>query len=375
MPYGGGRTSGGLINAAVNGDCQVCQIATPNVTSGVSITGVTGLYTSADMWPVLPNTGVAVAPDFEGVALDHPLLGTLGYSREWLLNAAAPGLGGNGYVVFENAIEARNIAPLIGQTGVRMTFWVKSGFTGNHYVVLHAAEIGANYGALFIASYRVAQANVWQQINMGISLPAASFPGVAANASTMGLGVLFPLLADAARLTANVNAWIPSAVLDRGPVAGLDFQAYGGGAQFNVTDLMITKGSGTFPRKIFQEELADCLRYYWQTFPYNTTPAFSASQLGAATYQASVGGNSLSQVALRHPVSMRIAPAIGRWGKVALPNNWWNGTQNIASDTAVISGPYTDNDVSPIYNGQVATDNANDELYMHLSFDARMRVS
>ena len=145
-------------------------------------------------------------------------------------------------------------------------------------------------------------------------------------------------------------------------------------ATHNVTftDFQVEVGEATTPydRRQFADELRDCQRYYFKTFPYATTPAQNAGITGAKTW-LNVRGNSAAceTNAETFPVPMRVAPTITTYNPSAANAQVRNVTDS--TDCTAVGSTVTAERFSITYTGTTGTDST-DKMGVHLSADAEL---
>lgn len=140
---------------------------------------------------------------------------------------------------------------------------------------------------------------------------------------------------------------------------------------FSVSDVQIQLGTNasSFERKNFQQQLQDCLPFYFKTFDYTIAPAqATASYLGAFGFSMPV--TNIAYVGLySYPTPMRAAPTIVYYNVVSANTKWYNANATADSGTPSTGGAANNREIS-ITNTTVAGDLASYTCYIHVTADA-----
>lgn len=129
-----------------------------------------------------------------------------------------------------------------------------------------------------------------------------------------------------------------------------------------ITQVQMNEGSVALPfmSKSFAQELADCQRYFWKSFPYETAPAQAAGQKGSYI-TASVGTAVATLVSnIVFPVPMRTTPSMTSYSSDGENSNWFRADGN-ASVTAGFSN--TSDKKTSIYNSSTTVDGINHVIH------------
>ena len=118
-----------------------------------------------------------------------------------------------------------------------------------------------------------------------------------------------------------------------------------------------------FEERPISLELALCQRYYWKTFPQDTTPASSAGIAGSITYRTGTTGIVASGQYVQFPVKMRAAPTITFYNSEAAGTTWRN-TTDVGNSGASSTSSIGDEGFFAS-NAQVATDAPGELLSIH----------
>ena len=196
------------------------------------------------------------------------------------------------YFMLLQKVEGFNISDLAWGTAnaapVTLSFWVRSSLTGTFGGSIRNPAASASYPF----SYTVSSANTWTAINITISGPTI---GSWSTDSTTGLEVDFGL-GVGSTYSGTAGAW---AAADYRSATGATSVVGTSGATFYITGVQLEKGTVATPfeQRLYGTELALCQRYYWIVSGSNTPAGSGVSASG-----------TLTNVYVKHPVSMRSAP-------------------------------------------------------------------
>lgn len=142
------------------------------------------------------------------------------------------------------------------------------------------------------------------------------------------------------------------------------------GKGINISQLQLNFGDKSIPfqPKSFIEELINCQRYYFKTFPYATAPVQNGGYNGAIAVEIPNSATSNFSYKLRFPVPMRTTPTVTTYNPLATNANWRDAIN--AADRAVLVGDVTDN--SATIRHTVAAGAANSYNAIHVTADAEM---
>lgn len=127
--------------------------------------------------------------------------------------------------------------------------------------------------------------------------------------------------------------------------------------------------------KTLSQTLQDCQYYWWSTFPPGVAPSQGSTLAGCICYAAQITSTANYVVYIRYPIPMHAPPTpptgiITAYNPVSANNKWYNYGATVDSgtptefNTGVASVGFR--------NTQEATDNVNDNIAIHASFDARL---
>jgi hypothetical protein len=197
-------------------------------------------------------------------------------------------------------IEGYNIADLGWGTAsaktVTLSFWVKSSITGTHSGSLFNSAATQFYPF----SYSISVANTWEQKTITV---AGSTSGTWLTTNGRGLFIAFNNGTGSSYL-GTANAWTGS--VKYGVTGSVALNSVTGSTWY-LTGVQLEIGSSATPfeRRLYNQELAACQRYYYKTTPLTgNQPAYSVVGSLSTT-------RSISMHPVPMPVTMRTSPTVG----------------------------------------------------------------
>jgi hypothetical protein len=204
-------------------------------------------------------------------------------------------IGASDYFNLGQNIEGYNVADLGWGTAnaqsITISFWVRSSLTGTFGVSFRNDNADRNYQA----SYTVSSANTWEQKSITVAgdttgtwTPMTNNAGLRIG---FGLGV-------GSNFTASAGSWGAG---NKFGLTGATSVVGTNGATWQITGVQLEQNTSATPfeRRLYNQELANCQRYYYRLFPAVTGNTFA---FGFASSTVAV------PAALSFPVEMRIAP-------------------------------------------------------------------
>ena len=249
-----------------------------------------------------------------------PPVGFSNYVGVTSLSAYTPSAGEQ--FLFGQMLEGFNTADLQFGTAnaktVTLSFWVRSSLTGT----FGASLINAAYNRSYPFSYTISSANTWQQISVTI---AGDTTGTWIG-STNGVGIrLYFSLGCGSTSQGTANAWVAA---EKETVTG-ETQIVGtNGATFYITGVQLEVGTSATPfeRRLYNQELANCQRYYEKGFAIDTAPTDGSGSYfnggGLAVYAFAT--SSLRSIPITYRIEKRASPTVTlyRPGTTATANTW-----------------------------------------------------
>jgi len=225
------------------------------------------------------------------------------------------------FFTFAQNIEGYNIADLNWGTAnakaITISFWVRSSLTGTFGGALR--NDGANRSYPF--TYTISTANTWTQISISI---AGDTSGTWLTTNGIGLRVWFGL-GIGSTYSGTAGAW---ASANYASATGATSVVGTNGATFYITGVQLEIGSTATPfeRRLYNQELANCQRYYEKGFAIDTAPTdgsgdyFNGGGLGVYAFTT----NALRTLPITYRVEKRASPTVTlyRPGTTATANTW-----------------------------------------------------
>jgi hypothetical protein len=277
-----------LKNRIINGDMRIDQR-----NAGASVTNIAGYVYCIDRWVL----GASQASKFtaqQNAGSVTPPAGFSNYLGATSSSAYTVGTSEQFWII--QRIEGFNTADLAWGTAnaqtVTLSFWVRSSLTGTFGGSIYNSD--ANYSYPF--SYSIASANTWTKISLTITGPTAgTWVG-----STNGIGIQINFsLGAGATSSGTAGAWSSNFYAS---ATGATSVVGTNGATWYVTGVQLEQNTSATPfeRRLYNQELANCQRYYYRITPGAT---------GKALAFGSNSSTTSSRGAIMFPVEMRIAPA------------------------------------------------------------------
>jgi len=275
-----------LRNRIINGDMRIDQR-----NAGASITPTDGQYT-LDRW-VAYLTQASKFTVQQNAGSVTPPAGFTNYLGA--TSSSAYSVISTDLFIVSQPIEGFNLADLAYGTAsaktITLSFWVRSSLTGT----FGGSLFNSNASKSYTYSYTISSANTWEQ--KSITIPGDTASVIATN-NAAGLSTYFNLGAGSNWQTA-AGSWTagnystPPGTVN---VVGTN------GATFYITGVQLEIGTSATPfeRRLYNQELANCQRYYWRFNGTGGATIFSAGGLAWTTTKANF--------AIQNPVSMRVTP-------------------------------------------------------------------
>jgi hypothetical protein len=211
-------------------------------------------------------------------------------------SASAYSLSSTDQFTVEQYVEGLNIADLGWGTAsaqtVTLSFWVRSSLTGTFGGALRNSAQDRCYPY----SYTINSANTWEQKTVTI---AGDTTGTWLTTNGIGIRVGFNL-GTGATYQATAGAWTGTSFISA--PTGATSVVSTNGATFYITGVQLEIGSTATPfeRRLYNQELANCQRYY-----YRFNPAGSGSNTLGSGFADST---TATQIIHFFPVPMRTNP-------------------------------------------------------------------
>jgi hypothetical protein len=310
-----------LKNRIINGDMRIDQR-----NAGASVTPTDGQYVVDRFF-----AGLTQASKFSLQQSTDAPTGFVNSLKATSLSAYSVGASDT-FLISQN-IEGLNCSDLAWGTAsaktVTLSFWVKSSLTGTFGGTLKNSAANRSYPF----SYTISTANTWEQKSVTI---AGDTSGTWLTTNDIGVRVIFGL-GGGSTFSGTAGAWTAgnlSQVTGGTSVVGTN------GATWYLTGAQLEQNTSATPfeRRLYNQELANCYRYYQQL---NFGAAIGASGMGLTATKYAGADSALANAQLLAP--MRTTPTITKSQSTARFVN----SGGIGDLTAVVAGTFGLN--GPIY--------------------------
>jgi hypothetical protein len=223
-------------------------------------------------------------------------------------------VGASDYFTVIQKIEGYNVADLdFGKATAKtitISFWVRSSLTGTFGGSIGNSAENRSYPF----SYTISVANTWEQKTITI---AGDTTGTWLTTTGRGLNVRFSL-GMGSTLSATAGAWTATANIYS--ATGATSVVGTNGATFYITGVQLEIGSTATPfeRRLYNQDLANCQRYYYVAMTGSAAPLSIGFQYTSTSVTAVVP----------FPVTMRTAPSLN----ATSGTNYYSFIRNGAND-------------------------------------------
>jgi hypothetical protein len=247
-----------LKNRIINGDFRIDQR-----NAGASVTPANAAYT-LDRWQAFQSVASKYSVQQNAAAVTPPT-GFTNYLGVTSLSAYSVASGD--YFALNQSIEGFNVADLAWGTAnaqtVTLSFWVRSSLTGTFGGALKNSAGNRSYPF----TYTISVANTWEQKTITIA-GDTSGTWVTNN----GIGIYVQLgLGTGSTWNGTAGAWAAGNFIS---ATGATSVVGTNGATFYITGVQLEVGSSATPfeRRLYNQELANCQRYYETSYNQGNTP-------------------------------------------------------------------------------------------------------
>ena len=269
-----------LKNRIINGDMRIDQR-----NAGASVTPADGQFT-IDRWQCWVDAASKLTSQQSTTV-------PTGYKNSLLITStSAYSIASANQFSLIQPIEGLNVSDLgwgaAGALTVTLSFWARSSLTGTFGGWIRNSAGDRSY----VFSYSISSANTWEYKSVTI---AGDTTGTWLTTNGIGLYVGFSMGAGSSKVT-TAGSWGSTAYYG---VTGQQNLVANNGATFYITGVQLEIGTSATPfeRRLYNQELANCQRYYYRK------NAGSASEV-IATVQAYGAGNVYGKL-FDLPVTMR----------------------------------------------------------------------
>ena len=266
-------------NRIINGEFRIDQR-----NAGASVTPTNGQYVT-DRWKYLLTQASKLTAQQSTTAPSN-------YTNSLLTtSSSAYSIGSGDAFVLQQFIEGFNVADLGWGTAsaqtVTLSFWVRSSLTGTFGGAFTNSAIDRSYPF----SYTISAANTWEQKSVTIT---GDTSGTWLKDSGIGIRLSFGL-GVGSTLVGTAGAWSGSYLLSS---TGATSVVSTNGATFYITGVQLEVGTSATPfeRRLYNQELANCQRYYQRLGSDFLVPLYNEN---------TTSGRAI----IPFPVIMRAAPA------------------------------------------------------------------
>jgi len=291
-----------LKNKLINGAMMIDQRA-----AGASTTVTSGNYYSCDRW----YTDMSQASKYsvqQNAGSVTPPAGFTNYLG--ITSLASTTIGASDYFYIYQGIEGFNTADLdFGKSTAKtitLSFWVRSSLTGTFGGSLKNNANNRSYPF----SYTISSANTWTQISVTISGDTTGTWIGATNGLGIGLNFAFGV---GSTYSGTAGSWAGANYLS---ATGATSVVGTNGATWYITGVQLEIGTSATPfeRRLYNQELANCQRYFEMSYDLGTAPGSSTSA-GLVYSSGANGGVTTSYITsgLFYKVQKRSTPTLAIW--------------------------------------------------------------
>jgi hypothetical protein len=237
----------GLKNRIINGDMRIDQ---RNAGASVSNLAATEQYT-LDRWSLYGSSASKFTSQQSSIAPSN-------YTNSFLLTSSAATTPGTGDAYgFRQKIEGYNVSDLSFGSAtaatITLSFWVRSSITGTYAIGLFNSAQNRSY----VGTYTISAANTWEQKSVTI---AGDTSGTWLTTNGTGFDVWWDL-GSGSGLNATAGVWNNSL---KARTSSSSNWIGTSGATWYVTGVQLEIGTSATPfeRRLYNQELANCQRYY-----------------------------------------------------------------------------------------------------------------
>jgi len=279
-----------LRNRIINGDMRIDQ---RNAGASVTITNTADRTYLLDRWAAYTSVTSKFSVQRDAGAVTPPV-GFNDYLGVTSLSSYSSGSADEFFI--QQRIEGYNIADLAWGTAsaktVTLSFQVRSSLTGT----FSGAIANSAGNRAYVFSYSIPTANTWTTISVTIT---GDTSGTWLTTNGTGLRLTFNL-GSGSSLLGTAGSW--GSTNFEGATGSVSVVGTNG-ATFYITGVQLEVGSTATPfeRRLYNQELANCQRYYYRVF------TGASKWFGSAGYFYS---STQFNMPILFPVSMRAAPSL-----------------------------------------------------------------
>ena len=316
-----------LKNRLINSDMRIDQR-----NAGASVTATTGFPYTVDRW----QCGGSVSSKFTVQQNAGTVTPPTGFSYYLgITSSSAYSVLTGDYFLITQKIEGYNVADLGFGTAnaktVTLSFWVRSSLTGTFGGVVKNSAGDRSYPF----TYTISVANTWELKSVTI---AGDISGTWLTTNGVGIEISFGL-GVGSTYSGTAGAW---AAVNYISATGATSVVGTSGATWYVTGTQLEIGTSATPfeRRLYNQELANCQRYFETNFsgvaiPTNFYSYYTAATVGSNTYAG--GANASQQILgpIMYRVTKRASPTVTiySWSSSSTErvSNGWTGADFAAN--------------------------------------------
>lgn len=312
-----------LKNRIINGAMVIDQR-----NAGASLTITANPQYTVDRW----FAGVTLGSK---ISVQQSSIAPTGFTNSMLVTSlAATTPGTNDVYYIAQSIEGYNVADLdfglATAKTITISFWVRSSLTGT----FGAALLNAGSNRSFPFNYTISTANTWTQITQTI---AGDTTGTWLTTNSTGFQLRFGLGAGAT-YQGVAGSWGTTNAVTTTTATTI---VATNGATWYITGVQLEVGSTATPfeRRLFNQELTNCQRYYIQSYPYGTVAGTNIGASGAGTLEGvNYGATSFGYTIMgpfSFPVTMRTNAAVTIYNNITGSSTASTCIRNVNASTNV----------------------------------------
>jgi hypothetical protein len=278
-----------LKNRIINGAMVIDQR-----NAGASVTQTTAALYTIDRWAIYGTVASKFTAQQNAASVTPPA-GFTNYLG--ITSSSAYSVGSTDAFVLGQKVEGFNISDLAWGTAsaktITLSFWVRSSLTGT----FGGSIVNNNFDRAYPFTYTISSANTWEQKSITI---AGDTTGTWLTTNGLGLTVWVGLGAGSA-LSGTAGSWQASGFYS---ATGATSVVGTNGATFYITGVQLEQNTSATPfeRRLYNQELANCQRYFQKNTLSSSFPGSTQSLVSAS------GGNLTVNV--QCPVYMRVASTV-----------------------------------------------------------------
>jgi hypothetical protein len=291
-----------LKNRIINGDMRIDQ---RNSGASVTITDTSANTYILDRWFAYGASASKFSVQQNAASVTPPT----GFNNYLgVTSLATTTVGSSDRYYIGQFIEGFNTADLgfgtASASTVTLSFWVRSSLTGTFGGTLMNSANNRNYPF----TYTISVANTWEQKSITV---AGDTTGTwVGGTNGIGLKVFFGLGVGSAA-SGTAGAWGAG---NFNSATGATSVVGTNGATFYFTGVQLEVGSTATPfeRRLYNQELANCQRYYWKIDDGGTYPSFGSGVIESSTR---------ALINVNHPVPMRASSTYSYSGTIYISDS------------------------------------------------------